>query len=403
MFKNISRNFAFLPQEVVIVAAKRTPIGSFMGSLSSISAPQLASISIKACLSQSNLVPNQITEVILGHVLSSGVGQSPSRQAAIAAGLPHSTVCFGINKVCASGMKAVTIASEGLSLGNSEIVVAGGMENMSLAPFLLPNYRAGQLMGDAVVVDSITHDGLFCPFNKQMMGSCAEKTVEKYQITREEQDNYCIRSYKKSAEAWGRGFFKDEVEIVEVQTRKGNIRVDQDEEFKKVKVEKIPTLKPAFEKNGTITAANASSINDGACALILMTAERAKTLGINPLAKVLAFADAEGEPVHFSVAPKEAIMTALERASINKGLVDLFEINEAFSSVALANAKLLGLDLEKVNVNGGAVSLGHPIGMSGARIVATLIYALREQNKRIGVAAVCNGGGGATAVVVEAI
>jgi acetyl-CoA C-acetyltransferase len=300
-------------------------------------------------------------------------------------------------------MKAVTIASEGLSLGNSEIVVAGGMENMSLAPFLLPNYRAGQLMGDAVVVDSITHDGLFCPFNKQMMGSCAEKTVEKYQITREEQDNYCIRSYKKSAEAWGRGFFKDEVEIVEVQTRKGNIRVDQDEEFKKVKVEKIPTLKPAFEKNGTITAANASSINDGACALILMTAERAKTLGINPLAKVLAFADAEGEPVHFSVAPKEAIMTALERASINKGLVDLFEINEAFSSVALANAKLLGLDLEKVNVNGGAVSLGHPIGMSGARIVATLIYALREQNKRIGVAAVCNGGGGATAVVVEAI
>lgn len=403
MLKLPTRKFAFLPQEVVIVAAKRTPIGSFMGSLSSVPAPSLASTAIRACLAQAQLRPEQISEVILGHVLSAGVGQSPARQAALYAGLPHSTISMGVNKVCSSGIKAVSLAVQGLALGQSEVVLAGGMENMSLAPFLIPNYRAGQLMGDSVVIDSITHDGLFCPFNKQMMGSCAEKTAAKHEITREMQDSYCISSYKRAAEAWNRNFFSSEVEAVQILGKNGNLTVSEDEEYKKIKFEKVAGLRPAFEKNGTITAANASSINDGACCLILTTADRARNLGVKPIARVLAFADAEQEPLHFSTAPKEAIMKALERAQVNKGLVDLFEINEAFSLVALANMKLLGLDLEKVNVNGGAVALGHPLGMSGARIVTTLIYALREQNKRLGVAGICNGGGGATALVLEVV
>lgn len=403
MLKRISRAFSYLPEEVVIVAAKRTPIGSFMGGLSTVPAPHLAALATKAALTQASIKPEQVTEVIMGHVLSAGVGQSPTRQATLYAGLPHSTICTGINKVCSSGIKSITIAAQGLSLGHGEIIVAGGMENMSLAPFLLPNYRAGQLMGDSVVVDSITHDGLLCPFNKTMMGSCAEKTAAKYEVTREDQDNYCTSSYNRAVEAWKRGFFNSEVIEVSFQSKKGTIVVKEDEEFKKVKFEKIPTLKPAFEKDGTITAANASKISDGACALVLMTADKARNLGIKPLARILGFADSEIEPVHFSVAPKDAIMTALERAQINKGRVDLFEINEAFSSVAIANMKLLGLDPNIVNVNGGAVSLGHPLGMSGARIVTTLIYALREQNKRIGVAGICNGGGGATALVLEVI
>ena len=403
MLKNIRRSFSFLPQDIVIVAAKRTPIGSFMGSLSTVTAPQLAATAIKAALGQASINPDQVTEVIMGHVLSAGVGQAPTRQAALFAGLRHSTACTGVNKVCSSGIKSITLAAQGISLGHSDIVVAGGMENMSLAPFLLPNYRTGQLMGDSVVVDSITHDGLLCPFSKSMMGSCAEKTATKYEITRENQDEYCISSYNRAAEAWKRGFFASEVVKVEVQSKRGNFSFEEDEEYKKVKFDKIPSLKPVFEKNGTITAANASSINDGACALILMTADKARNLGIKPLARVLAYADSEIEPVHFSVAPKDAIMLALERAQINKGRVDLFEINEAFSSVPIANMKLLGLDPRIVNVNGGAVSFGHPLGMSGARIVTTLIYALREQNKKLGVAGICNGGGGATAIVIEAI
>ena len=392
-----------MPTDVVIVAAKRTPIGSFMGSLSTVPAPRLAASSIKAALSQASLSPNQITEVILGNVLSAGVGQSPARQAALFAGLSNETICTGVNKVCSSGIKAVTLAAQGIALGHSDIVVAGGMENMSLAPYLLPNYRSGQLMGDGVVIDSITHDGLFCPFNKTMMGSCTEKTIVKYEITREEQDTFCVKSYERAASAWKRGFFASEVERVEVQGKKGNSFVEEDEEFRKVKFDKISSLKPVFEKNGSITAANASSINDGACALILMSASRAKSLGVKPLARILSFADSETEPMHFGVAPKDAMMTAIERAGINKNRVDLFEINEAFSAVVVANMKLLGLEHSKVNVNGGGVSLGHPLGMSGARIVTTLIYALREQNKTLGVAGICNGGGGATALMLEVL
>ena len=403
MFFRASRKFAFLPQEVVIVAAKRTPIGSFMGALSTVPAPALASHAIKAALHQASLKPEQITEVILGQVLSAGVGQSPTRQASKHAGLPDETICTGVNKVCSSGAKSITLAAQGIALGHSDIVVAGGMENMSLAPFLLPNYRAGQLMGDGVVIDSITHDGLLCPFNKTMMGSCTEKTNSKYEITREEQDNYCVKSYQRSAEAWNRNFFLNEVQDIEVSTKKGSVIVKEDEEFKKVKFDKVPGLKPVFEKNGTITAANASSINDGACALILMSGEKAKKMGIKPLARILSFADSETEPVHFGIAPKDAMMKAIERAGVSKTRVDLFEINEAFSSVVVANMKLLGLDHSIVNVNGGAVSLGHPVGMSGARITSTLIYALRESGKSIGVVGVCNGGGGATSIVVEVI
>ena len=403
MLKLSTRKFSFLPQEIVILAAKRTPIGSFMGSLSQIPSTTLASISIKSCLSQAHLKPDQITEVIMGQVLSAGAGQSPSRQASLSAGLANTTLCTGVNKVCSSGLKSITLAVQGLALGESSIVVAGGMENMSLAPFLLPNYRAGQLIGDAPVIDSITHDGLSCSITKQMMGRCAEITAAKYGITREMQDNYCISSYKRAAEAWNRGFFKSEVEPVQYIGKRGNADLDEDEEYQKIEFDKVADLKPVFDKKGTITAANSSSISDGACSLILSTMDNARNLGLKPIARVLAFADVDQDPLNFSIAPYQAVTIALRRAGIKKGLIDLFEINETFSSVALVNMKVLELDADKVNVNGGAVALGHPLGMSGARIVATLIYALREKDKRLGVAAICNGGGGATALVLEVV
>lgn len=401
--RGVYRKFGFLPTDVVIVAAKRTPIGSLMGGLSTVTAPQLAATAIKASLSQANLSPDQVTEVILGNVISAGIGQSPARQASILSGLPVSTVCTGVNKVCSSGLKSITLASQGIALGHSEVVLAGGMESMSLAPFVLSNYRSGQQLGDSTISDTIMLDGLKCPFNKTAMGNCAEQTVTKYGITREEQDQFCISSYTRAAEAWKRGFFAHEIVNVEVVNKKGNVVVNEDEEYKKVKFDKISSLKPVFDKNGTITAANASSINDGACTLILMSYSKAKELGTKPIARVLSFADWEIEPVHFSIAPKDAMSLALKRAGLGVADVDLFEINEAFSSVVCANMKLLGLDHSKVNVNGGAVSLGHPVGMSGARIVTTLIYALREKNKRIGAAGICNGGGGASAIVIEAI
>ena len=403
MLLGLTRKFGFLPTDIVIVAAKRTPIGSFMGSLSTVPAPLLAAHAIKSALAQASLKPAQISEVILGHVLASGVGQSPTRQAAIFAGLPNETICTGVNKLCSSGIKSITLAAQGIALGHSDIVLAGGMENMSLSPFLLSNYRGGHLMGDTTISDSINYDGLRCPFNKTLMGSCTEKTIIKYEITREQQDNFCIKSYERTAAAWKRGFFSKEVEKFEVQGKKGSTMVVEDEEFKKVKFEKIPSLKPVFEKTGSITAANASSINDGACALILMSASRAKSLGVKPLARILSFADNELEPMHFGVAPKDAILKTIERSGIDKNKIDLYEINEAFSAVVVANMKLLGLDHSKVNINGGAASLGHPLGMSGARIVSTLIYALQEQNKSIGVAGICNGGGGATALMLEVL
>jgi acetyl-CoA C-acetyltransferase len=403
MMQNLVRHFAFLPNSVVIVAAKRTPIGSHMGGLSSIPAPHLQGLTIKACLSQAGLKPDQITEAIIGHVISAGVGQSPARQAAISAGLPVSTICTGVNKVCSSGMKSITFAAQGIALGHSDVVIAGGMENMSQAPHVVSSLRAGLALGDSSLADTIFLDGLKCPFNKTMMGNCAEQTVIKYQITREEQDNFCVDSYKRSADAWARGFFKDEVISVEVQSKKGATTISEDEEYKKVKFDKISTLKPVFEKTGTITAANASSINDGSSSMILMSESRARDLGVRPLARILSFADAETEPVHFGVAPAEAMNHAVQRAGLNVQSVDLWEINEAFSSVVLANMKILGLNHGQVNVNGGGVSLGHPVGMSGNRIVGSLIYALKEKNKRIGVAGICNGGGGATAIVIEAL
>lgn len=403
MLSRLTRGFAFLPQEIVVVAAKRTPIGSFMGSLSTISAPKLGAHAIKAALNQAGLKPNQVSELIFGNVLGAGVGQSPARQAAIFAGLPNEVICTGVNKVCSSGMKAITFAAQGLALGHSDVVIAGGMENMSLGPFMLPSYRTGQLMGDGKIIDSIGNDGLLCPFNNVMMGTCAEKTNVKYEITREQQDNYCIKSYERSSAAWKRGFFKAEVEKIEITTKKGTNVVEEDEEYKKVKFEKITTLKPVFEKTGSITPANASKINDGASALILMTAEKARQIGAKPIARILSFADNENEPVHFAVAPKDAMLKAIDRAGITKNDVDLYEVNEAFSLVPLASMKLIGIDHEQINVNGGAVALGHPLGMSGARIVGSLIYALREKNKRFGVAGICNGGGGGTAIVIEAI
>lgn len=404
MIGRLSRNFGFLPKDIVIVAAQRTPIGSFMGTLSNVSAPKLGAHAIKAALEQAKIQPRDVEEVIMGHVLQAGVGQAPTRQAALFAGLPHETICTGVNKVCSSGIKSIVFAAQSIALGSADVIVAGGMESMSLAPFLLPNYRSGQLMGDGVLHDSIMFDGLMCPFSKTMMGNCTEKTILKYGVTREEQDRYCIDSYKRSAAAWERGFYKSEVVPFQLEDKKkGNVLIDDDEEYKKVKFDKIPSLKPVFDKNGSITAANASSINDGAAALVLMTAEKAKQLGCKPLARILAFADSETEPTHFGIAPAEAMKKTIQRAGLTQERVDLFEINEAFSAVVIANMKLLGLDHSKVNVNGGAVSLGHPLGMSGARIVSTLVYALREQGKSIGVAGICNGGGGATSMAIELI
>ncbi|OMJ69093.1 hypothetical protein SteCoe_33279 [Stentor coeruleus] len=403
MLSRLTRGYAFLPREVVIVAAKRTPIGSFMGSLSAIPAPKLGAHAIKAALNQAKLKPNQVSELIFGNVLGAGVGQSPARQAAIFAGLPNEVVCTGVNKVCSSGMKAITFAAQGLALGHSDVVVAGGMENMSLAPFMLPSYRTGQLMGDGKVIDSIVNDGLLCPFNNFAMGACAERTNVKYEITREHQDTYCIKSYERSSAAWKRGFFNAEVEKMEITTKKGTVVVEEDEEYKKVNFEKIPTLKPVFEKSGSITPANASKINDGACALILMTRDKAREMGVKPIARILSFADNENEPIHFAVAPKEAMLKAIDRAGIGRYNVGLYEVNEAFSLVPIVSMKLIAIDHKKINVNGGAVSLGHPLGMSGARIVGSLIYALRENNQRYGVAGICNGGGGGTAIVIEVI
>lgn len=398
------RSVSWLSKSVVITAARRTPIGSLMGCLSKVSAVDLGSAAIKAALRQSRVDPKHIDEVIMGNVVQAGTKQSPSRQAALGAGLPHKTICTAVNKVCASGMKSITFAAQSIALGASEVIIAGGFESMSNAPFLIPNFRGGQLMGNATILDSMMHDGLMCPFSNTPMGNLAEKTNEKYGITRVMQDEFAIQSYKRAAEAWKRGFYRDEVEpfIIE-DKKKGNITISEDEEYKKVKFDKIASLRPAFLPTGSITAANASKINDGGCALVIMSEQATRTVVSSPIARIISFADAETEPTHFEVAPSMAIEIALARAGLRTEDIDLFEINEAFSSAALVNMKLLGLPHEKVNVNGGAVALGHPVGMSGARIVASLIYGLKERHLRRGVAAICNGGGGATAIVIEVI
>ena len=390
-------------KKVVIVSAVRTPIGSFMGGLSSITAPKLGAAAIKGALEKIQLDPNLVNEVYMGNVVQAGVGQAPARQAAIFAGLSNEVACTTINKVCASGMKAVMLASQAIQCGDADIVIAGGMENMSLIPHYM-NLRSGTKFGPNTMVDGMQKDGLTDAYDNNAMGVSADLCANKYNISREEQDAFAIQSYKRSSEARNSGKFNNEVIPVSVPQRKGDpIIISKDEEFSNVNLDKIPSLNPAFTKEGTVTAANASTINDGAAALILMSEEKALSLNLKPLAYVRSYADAAQEPKWFTTSPAKALPIALKKAGLTTSDVDFFEFNEAFSVVGLANSKILGLNNDKVNVNGGAVSLGHPLGCSGARIIVTLINVLEQNNAKIGAAAICNGGGGASAIVIEKI
>lgn len=382
----------------------RTPIGSFLGQLSSFSAVNLGNIAIKAAVERAGINGDQIDEVFMGNVLQANNGQAPARQAALAAGIPDTVPCTTVNKVCASGMKAIMFGAQAIMLGDADIVVAGGMESMSNAPFYMPKGRGGYKYGNAELVDGIVRDGLQDPYDGQMMGVCGEVCAEGKNFSREDQDNYAIASYKRAAEATEQGHFKDEIVPVEIPQRKADpIIMTEDEDFRKVKFEKIPTLRPAFKKEGTVTAANASNINDGAAAVVLMSEAKMNELGIKPLAKVLSYADAAQEPKWFTTTPAKAIPKALNKASLSTSDIDLYEINEAFSVVALANMADLNITHEQTNIYGGGVSIGHPIGVSGARIICTLISALKNNNKKLGVAGICNGGGGASAMVIEAV
>lgn len=388
-------------KEVVIVSAARTPIGRFMGGLSTIPAPQLGSIAIKGALNKINLSPTLVDEVFMGNVVQAGVGQAPARQAAIFAGIPNTVPCTTVNKVCASGMKAVMLGAQSIALGDANIIIAGGMENMSLIPHYLYT-RTGTKFGPTTLIDGMQKDGLVDAYDQNAMGVCADACATKYNFSREAQDEYAIQSYKRASEAWKTGKFNNEVVPVEVPQRKGNpIVVSQDEEFTNVILDKIPTLRPAFTKEGTVTAANASTINDGAGAVVLMSKEKAQELGLKILATIKGYADAAQEPEWFTTAPAKALPKALAKAGISINDVDFFEFNEAFSVVGLANMKLLGLSHSNVNVNGGAVALGHPLGCSGVRIIITLLNILEQNNAKIGAAAICNGGGGASAIVIE--
>ena len=388
-------------KEVAIVSAVRTPIGSFLGALSGIPAPNLGAVAIKAALEKVGLEPEKVDEVLMGQVIQAGSGQAPARQAAILAGIPDTVPCTTVNKVCASGMKAVMQAAQSIALGDNEIVVAGGMENMSLIPHYI-HLRNGQKFGPATLLDGMQKDGLVDAYDHNAMGVCADACAEEYNFSREEQDAFAIQSYERSAAAWKAGRFAEEVIPVSVPQRRGEpIVISEDEEYKNVKMEKIPALRPAFTKEGTVTAANASTINDGAAAIVLMDTDKAKAMGLPILARIKSYADAAQEPKWFTTAPAKALPKALDKAGINLEDVDFFEFNEAFSVVGLANMKLLNLDDSKVNINGGAVSLGHPLGCSGARILVTLIHVLKQQNAKIGAAAICNGGGGASALVLE--
>ena len=387
--------------EVVIVSAVRTPIGSFMGGLSTIPAPKLGAIAIKGALEKIKLDPNLIDEVLMGNVVQAGTGQAPARQAAIFAGIPDRVPCTTVNKVCASGMKAIMQATQAIALGDISIAVAGGMENMSLIPHYA-HLRNGVKFGPTTFEDGMQKDGLVDAYDHNAMGVCADACAAEYKFSREDQDKFAVQSYQRSANAWKDGKFTNEVIPVEVPQRRGEpIIISEDEEFKNVKIEKIPTLRPAFTKEGTVTAANASTINDGAAALVLMSSQKAKELKLTPMATIRSYADAAQEPEWFTTAPAKALPKALDKAGLSLNDVDYFEFNEAFSVVGLANMKLLGLEDSNVNVNGGAVSLGHPLGCSGARIIITLLNVLEQNNAKIGAAAICNGGGGASAMIVE--
>ncbi|HMQ90173.1 MAG TPA: acetyl-CoA C-acyltransferase [Flavilitoribacter sp.] len=391
-------------KEVYIVSAVRTPIGSFGGVLSGLSATQLGSEAIKAALERAGVEAGLVEEVFMGNVCSANLGQAPARQAALGAGLGTNVPCTTVNKVCASGAKSIMFGAQSIMLGQNDIVVAGGMESMSNIPYYLPNARWGYKYGNAELVDGLARDGLVDAYNHQAMGVCADNTAKKYNISREDQDAYAIRSYQRSAASTQSGKFAAEIAPVAVPQRKGDpVLVREDEEFKNVIFDKIPSLRPAFSKDGTVTAANASTINDGASALVLVSKEKMKELGLKPLARILGFADAAQEPEWFTTAPTLATPKALKAAGISLSDVDYFEVNEAFSVVALAYNQLMGLDADKVNVFGGAVSLGHPLGASGARILATLNNVLHQNNASVGLAAICNGGGGASAMVIEAV
>jgi len=389
-------------KEVYIVSAVRTPIGSFNGRLSSVSATRLGSIAIKGAIDKAGIPASVVDEVFMGCVLQAGLGQAPARQAAIHAGLGDNVPCTTINKVCASGMKAIMMGAQSIALGDADVVVAGGMENMSQVPHYMPGSRLGTKLGNITLIDGMVYDGLTDAYNQEHMGNCADLCAREYEISREEQDAFAIESYRRSAEAWKSGRFAEEVVAVSVPQRKGDpVMVTEDEEFKNVFIDKIPHLRPVFSKDGTVTAANASTLNDGAAALVLMSREKAEELGVKPLARIIGYADAAQAPEWFTTSPSKAIPKALDKAGLKIGDIDFWELNEAFAVVGLANIQELGLDPAKVDVNGGAVSLGHPLGCSGARIIVTLLHVLSQKEARRGGAGICNGGGGASAMILE--
>lgn len=388
--------------DVFIVSMARTPIGAFSGSLAPLTATQLGSHAIKEAVSRAGIDPEKVQEVFMGNVLQANNGQAPTRIAALNAGLSKETPCTTVNKVCASGMKAVMLATQSIRLGDQDIVVAGGMESMTNAPYYIPKGRSGYRYGNAEIVDGIVRDGLQDPYKGYMMGNVGELCAKKYNFSREDQDAYAIRSYERAKAAYENGWFNDELAPVEIPQRKGDpVVVSDDDEYKKIRMDKVSSVRPAFEKDGTITAINASKINDGAAAMVLMSGKMVEELGLKPLAKIISYADAANEPEWFTTAPAKAIPKALAKAEMNKDDIDFYEINEAFSVVSLANIQELELDEDKVNVFGGAVSLGHPIGVSGARIVQTLISVLKHKGGKVGCAGICNGGGGASAMVIE--
>ncbi|HXD92211.1 MAG TPA: acetyl-CoA C-acyltransferase [Bacteroidia bacterium] len=388
-------------KEVYIVSAVRTPIGSFNGALSSVSATKLGAAAIKGALDKIKLSPGEVQQTYMGCVLQGNLGQAPARQAAKFAGLPNETQCTTINKVCASGLKSIVIGAQNIMLGDAEVVVTGGMENMSATPYYLDQARTGYRLGNGTVIDGVVKDGLTDVYHQNHMGNSAELCAKEYNITREAQDAYAIESYTRAAKAWKAGNFTEEVVSVIINTKKGDVIVSEDEEYKQVNFEKIPQLKPVFDKAGTVTAANASTLNDGAAALILMSKEKAEKLGLKPLAKIIGYADAEQAPEWFTTTPSKAIPAAVQKAGLKMSDIEYFEINEAFSVVSIANNQLMQLDPTKVNINGGAVAIGHPLGCSGARIVVTLLNVLKQQNARYGAAGICNGGGGGSALVIE--